>query len=200
MSRFKRTLALPPRNSRFRGPPVSSGPTYLMYDTFTDSDGVLLTAHKPDVGGPWVAALGTWSITSGQAYVSTSGGTNDMIYTDVGKSDYTIYLDFMVNLNTNARLLFRYTDISNHFYINTSGTSYSLNRRQSGAVTTIASGGARVDGDKFKVVLSGSSILVYLNGALLFSTTDTFNQTATKAGMANYANTTARFDNFKVGA
>ena len=43
-------------------------------DTFTDDDGVSLLVHVPEVGGPWLGQIGTWTIQDNQADTTSVSG------------------------------------------------------------------------------------------------------------------------------
>lgn len=48
----------------FTAPPAPPVPTLVLWDTFTDFDGTLLTAHVMDIGPGWTVFNGTWEIQS----------------------------------------------------------------------------------------------------------------------------------------
>jgi hypothetical protein len=165
----------------------------IFSDAFTRADSaVTLTA-------PWVALAGTWGISINQAYLAVDAGSNANVATvDFGYSDCTVSVTKTVRQST-QRLAFRFTDSANGFIVDDPGSSYDLYRRQAGAYTQIGSWvGTPASGDVLSVVLSGSSIRVYVNGVLVISATDSFNAGATKHGLGAGAIGVARFDNFSI--
>lgn len=67
---------------------AEAGPTVLIYDTFTDTNGTALAAHTPDVdvvGGGWIILTGTWIITSNKA--ENDVGNNSIAVIDCGQAN-----------------------------------------------------------------------------------------------------------------
>lgn len=96
----------------------SSGPTTLVYDTFTDSDSTALASHTPDidtVGGGWTASNGTWDIQSNQANNTGSnpGGPNWIATIDCGVSDCEFSIDQELPASSSNGFVFRYSDNDN---------------------------------------------------------------------------------------
>jgi len=173
----------------------------LASDTFTraDSPSSLGTA---DLGGAWSALQGTWGISSNQAYLVATDGTNRAAAVlDTGTADGTIQVTF-ANLQDGNRLVFRATDALNQWTVEVDSTSMILSKIVASVGTIVANiAGTFVSGDKMRVELFGPSIKVFQNATLLTAQTDTFQQTATKHGIgASSSGTmpTARFDDFAV--
>lgn len=76
----------------------SSGPAYLLRDTFTDADGTALTAHAMDVGSGWTVLTGSWSVQGNRARQATTGGAYYRCYANAGAADGT--LDVVVPFGT----------------------------------------------------------------------------------------------------
>jgi chitodextrinase len=153
-----------------------------------------------DTGQTWTALTGTWGISSNQAYLAA--GTGGIAVIDSGKSDATIQVKNAVITATNMRFVFRLTDSNNYYIVQTdTGNVYKLYKNVAGTFTSLgtSTGITPANGDVLKVVTNGSSITVYVNGSQIITATDTFNQTATKHGIAHNAlNPISRWDDFSV--
>jgi hypothetical protein len=176
-------------------------------DTFTRADATspLGTA---DSGQTWTAAVGTWGISSNQAYTSaanSSGSQGALAVVDAGTADCTITLD--VNnvsvSNTQGGIVFRYVDNSNFWcfirYDNGGTQQWYLDRIVGGSSTAVATANAGSGTtDTLQVLLSGSSIVCKLNGTTVTTQTDSTFVTATKHGLNIYNSTGVRLDNFSL--
>lgn len=153
---------------------------------------------RSDTGQSWIATSGgvNLSITNNQLTVSGSdcGGV-----VDSGYSDSVAVSATFVTLTGGEQIIFRYAGSASYFYVERSGTGYQLIKRSGGFsnLHTAASATTPVVGDVIKVVLNGSNISVYQNGNLLYTVTDTFNQTATMHGLGTGGGNHT-FDNFRV--
>jgi hypothetical protein len=164
------------------GRPRSSTPSYLLYDTFTDSDGTNLTAHTMNTGSGWTSLFGTWVITSNRAVRSTSGD-NEVIVADAGATNVTATVTANIGAAQSfawVGLVVRATDNSNYWLglIQTisspsvqlyekSGGSYTLRDSSTPVVTTSTD-------YNLKLVASGTTITFYIDNV----------QVATYASMA----------------
>jgi hypothetical protein len=148
-------------------------------DTFLRPDataglGVSRTGHA------WVSGTGVMGILNRQAY--SPAGTGVKAAVETGVADSQVGMRVAV-VGTEQFLMARYSDTNNFFRFGGS-TTYQVQRIDGGAATTLASGlGAPAAGDWLELVLSADSIKAYVNGTLVWSGTDAFNQTATKAGL-----------------
>jgi hypothetical protein len=150
-------------------------------------------------GQTWTAIVGTWGIIGNQAYC-VSSSTDACAVVESGKADATIQAKFATITSTNMRLAFRVVDSNNLILVNTDATVYTLYKRVAGAYTSLgtSSGVTPTNGDIIKVVTSGSSITVYVNSVQVITATCTDHQTATKHGLGNNIETTARYDDFSI--
>lgn len=165
----------------------------FLKDTFTDTDGTLLTAHTMDFGPGWTKIAGSTSeptIQSNKAQ-STLDAVNFYSYvSDSGHADCTIKLNFVLGAsdgNHAVGLYFRYLDSSNYWllFVNGAASNVFLFRHQAGVDNTEASGAvALTSGVQYElsVTLSGNSISCLVNG-VPFNATNSFNNTQTKHGM-----------------
>lgn len=173
MSRIGRALA--------RGV-VAVGATYTVHDTFTraNSSTSLGTA---DTGQAWTAHTGTWGITSNAAYLVTSSGES-VATLDCGLSD----IDFSVSYSgrtDDLGIVFRAIDASNWLLVYSNpGGGVETWQRVAGSYSQLhaAAGSAGASGT-LRVVTSGTSINVYLDGSVLYSVTTSQFQTETRVGL-----------------
>jgi len=122
------------------GGAAASGP--LVQDTFTDTNGTLLTAHTPDVdtvGGGWVSWGNGGSIDIQSNKASTIGGGSNpnfgSHYIDAGAADVDITSTYAVDASNDLGILVRYQDANNFWLLNLSGFSDALqiSERNSGS-------------------------------------------------------------------
>ena len=79
--------------------PASGGPTTLVQDSYTDTNGTALSSHTPDVGVAWSvidrSSNGTLSIQSNQINLASGAGGSGTFIThqDTGETDPTMQID-----------------------------------------------------------------------------------------------------------
>ncbi len=181
----------------------SGGGTTLLSDAFTGTNGTNLTSHTMDVGAGWTQLRGGYTISGNKAIPSSSGAFNNDV-AEAGTSEHTAQV--VVNRSAAAApgVMARASD-STHYWL--------------GVLSTV-SGQAhlyRNDGDDFAepeaavthafntstdytltLECVGNVITFKVNGVTVITTTNTFNNTATKAGLHVFGNANATFDNFLV--
>lgn len=193
----------------------------LLYDTFTDSDGVALPSHTiaptNTLGATWAyysAGSPQFLISSNKAYRGSGGGRNDICYVDALRADCTIECDMRlasgggkVVIELALRCSGLDAGLSLYFYYGSATNNVSLYR-----MDTIASYGDISYSLSYnttyavKVILSGSSVAWYMNNSLVYTWTSvTYNQSATKFGFTQWGadtvpNPYATWDNFKISA
>ena len=194
----------PIRRSRVAGRPMmhlplmgiisrQSGPTTLVYDTFTDTDATALTDHTPDidvVGGGWVFGLGSATVQSNVA--ATPAGDN-YILIDCGQSDFRMSITVA---NSASRILFRASDYNNLWlFYPADGTLYE---RVGGGYTIRATTSSPVSYPCIvSIVTNGTQIdCSFSTGGSLGYSSST-HQTATMIGFGCWTNTTG-FDDIEV--
>lgn len=149
------------------------------------------------MGTDWTVESGTWGISSLKAYCATSG-SNVTVYRDLGVADCTLSWDATLPTGADSGVWFRKTDASNAWLVATNpAASITLFKMQAGSFTSVATGPIATTGDHYDVITVGSSIIVKRNGSAIITTTQTFNQTATKVGLRSNSDTVSRWDNFK---
>jgi hypothetical protein len=190
--------------------------THVLLDSFNRADNAssLGNLQTPSTLA-WTANVGTWGVSSNKAYCAsaiTSGSTTlNYVTADAGISNYAFQVEMTKTAGSaisETELVFRYSDASNYWIAditsNAGAPSITLYKKVAGAayeqVGTVYSAATAEGTHTFKVVTSGSSIIVYRDGASIITVTDGFNSTATKVGIgvfqgAGYVGNTDRFDN-----
>ncbi len=144
---------------------------------------------------------GNWTVSSGTATRINSTGrmtlNNSYVSVETGLANGTFEVR---NFNTGfSGITFRGTDANNYLQFLVNGTSTFLFKREAGSDGSVASGSSvSVDttlGNVMKVVTSGSTINCYWDGVLVLTVSNSFNATATRAGMVSFA-TAAVLDDF----
>lgn len=192
--------AVGPRSWALQGIP-DLGRT-LVYDTFTDTNGVPLTSHVPNIApGGWVAGRGTFDIQSNRASWLTNGTPADSIQTiDTGRSDCALSAIVQMNsVYTSVGIAFRVLDADNSFFAAIQTDIFYVLRQIAGvpALLDTKSFTLPQNGDHvIRVALYGSSIIATLDGAHEMSITDANFQTETKHGLL--ADDAATCDEFLV--
>ena len=170
-----------------------SGP--IVSDSFNRANNAL-SLGSADTGQPWSAVVGTWGISSNQAYCPTNVG-NSIAVVDAGVSNGMVQVTTAVIVGGDIGLVARLTDGSNYIRAIFEGGTWFLQKCVAGVFTTLASAaGAQSAGDILQLSF-GSLITLRQNGVLLLSSSDAFNQSATKAGLT-VISSAATFDNFAV--
>jgi hypothetical protein len=113
----------------------------LAQDSFTDTNGVALTAHTAESGGAWTNILGTWTVQSNRASCAASVGSN-MITQALGTANAECSVDIITpasfpTTTVRAGICVRYVDSSNYLFVRLykdSGTSeIEINETVSGS-------------------------------------------------------------------
>jgi hypothetical protein len=147
-------------------------------DTFLRPDataglGVSRTGHA------WTVSSGAAGIASRQAYAPSGANTKAVV--EAGVADGAIGVRVSV-VGAEQFAVARYADANNYFRFGGS-TTYQLQRIQGGSATVLANSlGTPAAGDWLELVLAGDAMKAYVNGALVWSGTDSFNLAATKHG------------------
>ncbi len=163
----------------------ASGP--IVYDTFTDTNGVSLDAHTPDIipSGGWTEQAGGWDIQSNRAHPTAStsiatlqAGISDAICDLVSNSGHG-------SLSYGTGIVARFTDTNNYWscFIVNKTNEIDLTEHTSGGDTQRASAALVIaDSTDFdlRVVADGQTIDMYVDGANKISyASASSNETAT---------------------
>ena len=191
---------------------VTTQPTGLLVsDTFTDTNGTLLTSHTPDTnqtGHAWTVTGGppTPTISGGRA-VTAAGGGHMQVTIDAGIADVKVATDYVAGSGPGMGvLIFRATDVNNLLALVTNQSTVQLYARQGGAWTLLA--GASISAinpgstHHLEVRAVGSSIQGFWDGQQVLQSTTTLQQTATRHGLDwNTAyDASSAYDNFTLSS
>lgn len=166
----------------------ASTPATLFLDTFTDTNGTLLTSHTMDVGGgTWATTgLGTAPPISSNRVTATSGH-RAMFNSAV--SDCTIIADLHHGASNgqNAILMFRSPAgvWNNAWEIALNYSFFTLGYWNGGSWTQVSSVALSSGGitRQVRVELLGTSIKIYTDGVLRHDVTNAVHQTGTHHGV-----------------
>ena len=175
--------------------PTPPTPTTLVADTFTRLDGPVL--GSAETGQPWTADIGSWSVT-GTAAVPSPGAA--LATLDAGQSDLVTEVD-VTTLADEFWLIVRGSDADNHWrFGRIADGDYVLQDIVGGAV-----GGAPVTtvnvvtptaGDRLRCASDVGELTCSVGGTVVATTTDSFNEAATRVGLASGGAATPTFDDF----
>ena len=148
-------------------------------DTFTDTDGVLLSAHTPDSGGSWAlnsAYTATGEINTNRAR-STAGSATNYYHSAVPPSaDYsvTITMEAMGASTTDNGCTGRgSTDAKTYYVVRCDDTEITLRKVVAGTFTLLGTyAGAVVNGDTVALDMAGTTIRALQNGTQRLSVAD----------------------------
>jgi hypothetical protein len=203
--------------------PVAAGRTLqgrqvLLYDTFTDTSGVDINAHTPDINVPGSAyvieqiqpaggtpAANATEIQSNQLEFDTTfcGYTYD-----TGVTDYVLEFDWVISSTSGHRLgiFIRWADFNNNYFWNLRepNDDWNFYRYTAGAQSTIGSGAFTFNTSttyKIRIETSGTSSTLYINGVLISTQVANQHTTATKiAPTVQTITTPVTLDNMIVSA
>lgn len=174
--------------------------TVLASDDFNRADSTTSLGTASATGQAWTALNGTWGISNNQAYL-TANLSNSIAVIDTGFANCDIEVVYSVT-NVQSKVICRASAFNNYIVFNSDGT---LSRVVNGSFTLLGSMSPNpglANGDTIKITLNGDSITVKVNNGAkgsVLTVTEAFNNTVTKHGIGA-ANTTSRFDNFKITA
>lgn len=174
---------------------AAGGP--LVSDSFNRPDNAT-SLGTTDTGQVWSALAGTWGIDTNQAYGPSGGDLLALL--EAGASDVNITCD--IKHHDNNGVLFRTVSQSDFLLARLSVNTVQLYRRQAGVWTLLADAAMTLTNGQtyaFRVVASGSTINVYVDGVNRVTATESFQSTVTKHGMFG-GNSVSRWDNFRVDA
>ena len=166
----------------------------LLYDTFTDTNGVRLADHVMDVGDGWTEKNGLWDIQSNKVKEETTTTAWYFAVAESGESDVDISLDVTMQASNyySGGITFRFQDTT-HNWITQIGRSGSL---VSPTLSIYTFGGTVSESvnitqqtgvaHTLRVTAVGNTIKAYWDGVLLISVTDAYLNTLTKVGIAAY--------------
>lgn len=175
------------------GRQLAAGP--LVLDTFTRANSTT-TLGSAETGQAWTVGLGTMGVNTNKAYM-VSGPSGASL--ESGAADVTLSC-LITHNGSDAGLVFRVSDATNYLMVRFGSGTLQVYRRVS-TFTQIASqayslaSGATAT---LSVVMSGSSLTVFVNAVQQIALTETQWQTQTKHGLYPGAGDPARWDDFLV--
>jgi hypothetical protein len=187
----------------------------LLEDTFTDTDGVLLSDHTMDTGPGWTKIEGAveLEISSNAASTSSTNAGNILYISDSGKADVVITADITLpyNLYYGAAVVFRSVDLNNRWTVwieRDGGTTYlAIYEKTSGTSTLRDTENFSVDPTDstvtVTVTISGNSITASAANVADVTCSSSVRNTVTTHGFGIYTELPGYIygcpvDNFKV--
>lgn len=182
------------------GPTPTPAPiTQIVSDSFNRADSAT-SLGSTSTGQTWTVIRGTWGITGNTAYPADGCPAPGYAVIDSGNKDGTIAVTATVNPQ-DTRIPFRVIDANNLYWVERKGGNpgfYELDKIVNGVSSVLASSSiAPKDGDIIKIILSGPSINVYINGASTMSATDG-SITSSKHGIGTWCSGAVRFNDFTI--
>jgi hypothetical protein len=173
----------------------------LVYDTFTDADGTVLTSHTPDIGGPWAEAANSITIQSNRIQRTDGSGARGANIVGVG-----------ANVELSARQWWATNNYNQLAFRNTRGTAetptWAVRARQVDLSIAEHDGSAiqqravvaitAVDGDTMFAWVEGQNITGSVSGESVNYSLASQNETEEKVGLYFSTNSGNQMDNFKV--
>ena len=166
----------------------TAGPQSVV-DTFARPDSTTGLGATSDGKQLWQALNGTWGIHSNSGYnVSLNGGTYSLAAVELGSGNQSVSVT-TVAMQTN--LAFRISDSKNFYFLGASNVAANLYKVVNGVGSNVGSFSGAVN-QVARVVTSGNTITIEnAAGASIGTYTDSFNATATKAGVYGVPTNTA---------
>ena len=145
----------------------ASGPTTLLSDTFTDTNGVSLDAHMMDVGAGWtLVAAAVVEVQSNRAEVQNSN--EGIAHADAGQADVTMTATINLGTSGTTGLSARLLNQQNYWLIGIStSNAFSIFERSGGTYTSRASSAPSISAGvdyAMSAVTLGSTISATLDG------------------------------------
>ncbi len=186
------------------GADVQFTTTHLLYDTFTDTNGVRLKNHTMDIGAGWSEPnepTGQWSISGNKAILSANGLWCQAV-AEGGRADIDISIEVAMPAYANyaVGICFRFQDVSNYWalwisrttngtpkcslYAFPGGTTNAVDITQEDNVTHI-----------LRLVVNGNDLKGYWNGVVGPQLTSTLLNDKTKHGLSQYMSNSPVYPN-----
>jgi hypothetical protein len=165
---------------------------YILYDNWQETSGTNLAGKSP-VFGPggatWNALVGVWSAQGGNQAKCTSSPTNATFVANCGQANFTLACNLTIAATgtPNTGLSFRTTDVNNWWEVNwyKGSNTIFLFTQIAGSFTERASASLTLTPGntyQFKVVCSGGTIAVYVNGTQYLSVSNSTFSSITNVG------------------
>ena len=194
--------------------------TKYVYDTFTDTNGILITNHTPDIGtGPWTSVV-NYDSSGGSATITTEISSNQVISTttsgvalvrnliDCGKDDYEYYVTSTRSASGYGghAIYFRWQDDQNYMYLYTDQSNNHRLRFQEfvgGVATTsdhLSVEFLQYTTHKFGVQCIGDQVKIFFDDVCVHSLTTT-SSTGSEVGFRTTCDTVnppSKWDDFTI--
>jgi hypothetical protein len=181
---------------------------YLVFASFSGSDGLNLNAYTPEIGGVPTILAGAWSLLAGKARKTAAASTHQQAVWDVGRSDCLLAADMVLPAGGFECLGCRIVDQNNGWMLqlgeSTAGVPNSCKlyeQNGAGAFTERASATVTLNaGTSYRVELEprGSRIAGRVNGGSEIAyASATSHATATKHGLWSYS-VNGDYDNLEI--
>jgi hypothetical protein len=179
--------------------PAPTTPTVLAGDDFAGAAGTSLAGRNGTLGtaSPWTVVSGTWQL-DGAGHVSPTAATDGILAVMTPpartQTNYTVSMDVLISKSgsqsNQGALVFRYVDTSNFWYYQppvSGGTDWRLYKVVGGSHTVVLQFGlpSKANGTtvNLRADVWGRDITVYLDGAEIYTATDTAGQSASTVGI-----------------
>lgn len=139
-------------------------PSYLLHDTFTDTDGIALSAHTMDVGSGWIAHYGTPQVQGNKAKGTVF--TDNAATADAGTANVTMSADWTYDDGDDyAEFFVRYVDNFNVWFVgyNRPMGRWEIAERVAGADTLRASSTISLSSGTYTVAVTCSGTTIILS-------------------------------------
>lgn len=185
---------------------VDPYPGLAVYATFTGADATAIADYTPEkapVGAAWANDHGTFTIVSNQANCATIV-SDAACYIESGKADGSVSVIVKtIQAGALPGLVLRYQDSNNYLYaaLNNSGNNMYLLKKIAGTPSIVQTSGffTVTDGLDYvmEAILSGSGIIIKVDGTERINTTLAQLATATKHGLYG-SKANDKYDEFQV--
>lgn len=186
----------------------------ISFDTFTDTNGVLIQNHTPNVGGAWakvtLTAGGGGAVPQIQSNRLVISGIDDAARANTGcvvesgTPNINMEFDYVSALANRGVAILRYVSTGNYYSLRMRHTEadFRLAKNNGGVATVLATPSFTwVDAQMYRirVVMEGDNFYCYIDGSLKITAFDSFQNTATMHGLGRgSSNGNDSFDNFSL--
>ena len=168
----------------------------LAYATFTDSNDTAIADYTPEVGGAWIADVGTWQIQTNAAQSTALAGGIAIATVDAGVINVLQTASPSVAGGV-AGVIVRYADADNYVRAVHNGTNATLTKVVAGVPTDMIDAAAAYRaGREIRIICDGTAFDMFYHNVKIGTTqtiADAGLQTGTKVGLYS-TNTGNTFD------
>ena len=180
--------------------------TLSIYDTFTDTNGTLITAHTPNsnIGASgWTVLSGTWEILGNTLKNTTAGTSTHTMYHDLGYKDaiFKFKCPVVDVISASTQIIFRYVDATNYFLLFHNATNTSIIQVIAGSNSTLWSDltGLVIANKDIEIWVFDGEVKFVLNNEVIAFAAVAAETTGTKFGFKRPgAASSTTYDNIKI--